>query len=50
MLQALQTIAGFYNPAATQDGGQAAARLARETIADLGFATAPTQASSDSGA
>jgi hypothetical protein len=32
---ALKTIAGYYNPAATQDGAQAAARLARETLEDL---------------
>ena len=32
----LKTIAGHYNPAAAQeDGAQAAARLARETLEDL---------------
>lgn len=37
MRTALKTIAGYYNPAATQDGAQAAARLARETLEAVGL-------------
>jgi hypothetical protein len=35
MRQTLKTIASYRNPAATQDGAQAAARLARETLDEL---------------
>ena len=50
----LKTIAGFRNPAKADDPGQAAARLARETLDDLGLyleedANAPRQAVSPSG-
>jgi hypothetical protein len=37
MRDALKTIAGYYNPAAAADGAQAAAKLARETLEDLGL-------------
>lgn len=37
MREALKTIASFYNPAQPDDGGQAAARLARQTLEDLGL-------------
>jgi hypothetical protein len=37
MRDALKTIASYYNPAAEQDGGQTAAKLARETLAQLGL-------------
>lgn len=37
MRDALKAIAGFRNPAARQDGGQAAARLAHETLDALGL-------------
>jgi hypothetical protein len=37
MREALKTIASFRNPALLQDGAQAAARLARETLDDLGL-------------
>jgi hypothetical protein len=37
MRAALKTIASFRNPAAVQDGAQAAAKLARETLEDLGL-------------
>jgi hypothetical protein len=37
MRETLKTIARFRNPAAAQDGGQAAARLARDTLDDLGL-------------
>lgn len=37
MHEALKTIASFYNPAAAQDGGQAAARRARETLEEVGL-------------
>jgi hypothetical protein len=37
MREALKTIASFRNPAAEQDSGQAAARLARETLDELGL-------------
>jgi hypothetical protein len=39
MREALKTIAGFANPAAKQDPGQAAARLARKTLDDIGLFT-----------
>ena len=37
MRGALKTIAGYYNPAAQQDGAQAAAKLARETLESIGL-------------
>jgi len=37
MRQALKEIASFYNPAAAVDGGQAAAKRARETLEQLGL-------------
>ena len=37
MQDALKAIASYYNPAAAADGAQAAARLARETLKDLGL-------------
>jgi len=37
MRAVLKTIAGYHNPAAAQDGAQAAAKLARETLARLGL-------------
>jgi hypothetical protein len=37
MRAALKTIAGYRNPAAGQDGAQAAATLARETLEKLGL-------------
>ena len=37
MREALKTIASFRNPAADQDGAQAAALLARETLDELGL-------------
>lgn len=37
MREALKTIASFRNPAAEQDSGQAPARLARETLDELGL-------------
>jgi hypothetical protein len=37
MQRALKTIASYYNPAAAADGAQAAAKLARETLEDLGL-------------
>ncbi len=35
MRAALKTIAAYYNPAASQDGAQAAAQLARETLESI---------------
>ena len=37
MRDALKTIASFYNPAQPADGAQSAARLARQTLEDLGL-------------
>jgi hypothetical protein len=37
MRDALKAIAGYYNPAAAADAAQAAAKLARETLEDLGL-------------
>jgi hypothetical protein len=37
MRRILKTIASYRNPAALQDGAQAAARLARETLDELGL-------------
>lgn len=37
MRDALKQMAGFRNPAVMQDGAQAAARPARETLDDLGL-------------
>jgi hypothetical protein len=37
MRAAPKTIASFDNPAAANDGGQAAARLARETLEEIGL-------------
>ncbi len=38
MVEALSTIASYYNPAISQDdGAQAAARLARETLVAVGL-------------
>ncbi|HEX3239145.1 MAG TPA: hypothetical protein VHR18_03290 [Solirubrobacterales bacterium] len=37
MRDALKRIAGFRNPAASQDGAQKAAQLARETLDELGL-------------
>jgi hypothetical protein len=37
MRDALKTIAGYRNESALQDRAQAAARLARETLDDLGL-------------
>jgi hypothetical protein len=44
MRQTLKTIAGYRNPAATQDGAQAAARLARETLDELDLFSADPSA------
>jgi hypothetical protein len=37
MRATLKTISSFLNPAREMDGGQAAARLARETLDELGL-------------
>lgn len=55
MRDALKTIASFRNPSAAQDAGQAAARLARETLDALGLFSeephdsAPTQSRPEDG-
>jgi hypothetical protein len=54
MQQALKTIASYRNPAAAQDGAQAAARLARDTLDEIGLfgeteTTNPTGHESDRG-
>jgi hypothetical protein len=37
MRSALKTIAGYYNESGTPDGAQAAAKLARDTLLELGL-------------
>jgi hypothetical protein len=49
MREALKTIAGFANPAAKQDPGQAAARLARQTLDEVGLFTQADALGSDRG-